>query len=117
MQSFCTFQQKYIIVVNVDHININVRVETTLTHAKEYEMIKSSIKSFKLSKKFKFNIFSNNFNSTFRISLSINHDKIMSQTLLSSFFQIFRILIKQLIRVFVVFKHRYIVVADAFIQI
>ena len=44
MQSLCTFQQKYIVATNVYHINKNIRVETSLTNAKKYNSIKSSIK-------------------------------------------------------------------------
>ena len=76
MQSFCTFQQKYIVVVNVDYININIRVETTLTNAKKYNSIKSSIKSIE---KFKFNNFNNKFNSTSRVYFSINQIVEISQ--------------------------------------
>ena len=78
MQSFCQFKQKYIVDVDVTHININIRVETTLTKAKKYKLSKSiesmikSFKSIKLFKKFKFNSFINCFNSTSRLCHSIN---------------------------------------------
>ena len=69
--SFRFFEQKYIVVADVDYINKNIRVETLLTNAKKYNSIKSSIKSIE---KLKFNIFNNKFNSTFRFRLSINQD-------------------------------------------
>ena len=61
------FRQEYFVDVDVTHIKLNIRVETSLTNAKKYELIKSSIKSFELFKKFKFNIFNNKFKSTFRV--------------------------------------------------
>ena len=76
MQSLCTFQQEYIVVVDVDYININIRVETTLTNAKKYNSIQSSIKS---TEKLKFNNFNNEFNSTSRVCFSINQIVKISQ--------------------------------------
>ena len=70
-----SFEQEYIVVASVDHIKKNIRVETSLTNARKYNSIKSSIKLFKSLKSFKklkFNIFSNKFNSTSRICFSVN---------------------------------------------
>ena len=62
-------KQKYLVDAVIDHINQDIRVETSLTNARRYESIKSSINS---TKKLKFSIFSNRFNSTLRIDFSIN---------------------------------------------
>ena len=79
--SFRFFEQEYIVVADVYHINKNIRVETSLTNARKYNSIKSSIKLFKSHKSFKklkFSIFSNKFNfnnkfnSTSRICFSVN---------------------------------------------
>ena len=82
MQLLCTSQQKYIVATNVYHINKNIRVETLLTNAKEYNSIKSLIKLFKSLKSFrklKFSIFSNKLNSTSRVCFSINQVAEISQ--------------------------------------
>ena len=82
MQSLCTSQQKYIVAANVYHINKNIRVETSLTNAKNYNSIKSLIKLFKSLKSFKklkFNIFSSRFSSTSRVCFSINQVAEISQ--------------------------------------
>ena len=71
-------ESKYLVAANIDHINKNIRVETLLTNAKEYNSIKSSIKSIEKFKSIKFNIFINCFNSIFRICFSINQNKIKS---------------------------------------
>ena len=60
-------KSKYLVVVDVDYINKNIRVEMLLTNAKEYKSIKLSIKSIE---KFRFN--NNKFNSRSRIYFSIN---------------------------------------------
>ena len=55
--------------------HIDIRVETSLTNAKNNNSIKLSIKLFKSLKSFKklkFNIFNNKFNSTSRFCFSIN---------------------------------------------
>ena len=76
-----SFEQKYIVAADVDHTNKDTRVETSLTNAKKYNSIKSSIKfSFKSLKSV---AIISSFNSTFRFSLSVNHDSIMSQMLIS----------------------------------
>ena len=75
--SFRFFEQEYIVVADVDHTKKNIRVETSLTNARKYNSIKSSIKlfkSFKLFRKFKFNVFSSKFNSTSRVCSSVNQD-------------------------------------------
>ena len=110
-----SLRQKYLVDADVIHINIDIRVETTLTKAKKYKLsksIKSMIKSFKsikLIKSLKSAVFVNSFCSTLRFSLSINHDLITSRILIavSSLLQALRALIKQLadlsnLRVFVV---------------
>ena len=38
-------KSKYLVVVDIDYINKNIRVETSLTNAKKYNSIKSLIKS------------------------------------------------------------------------
>ena len=74
------FKQKYLVDADVIHINLNIRVETTLTKTRKYKLIKSikslikSFKSIKLFKKFKFNTCINEFNSTLRLRHSINQD-------------------------------------------
>ena len=81
-KSFRSFEQEYIVVADVDHINKNIRVETSLTNTKKYNSIKSSIrlfKSLKSFKKLKFNIFSSRFNSTSRFCSSINQIAEISQ--------------------------------------
>ena len=168
-----SFKQKYFVDVDVTHTNINIRVETSLTKAKKYNLIKTSIKSFKsvnllkklkssiyidesnstsrvclsinqdvrtshialdkimsltssesiksvkLIKSLKSVVFVNSLCSTLRFSLSVNHDLVTSQTLIaiSSLLQALRALIKQLIRVFVVFEQRYLVDVGVFIDI
>ena len=62
-------KSKYFIVVDINYINRNIRVETSLTNAKRYNSNKSSIKRFK---SFKFVVFINSFNSTSRFCSSIN---------------------------------------------
>ena len=69
--SFRFFEQEYIVVADVDYINKDIRVKTSLTNARKYNSIKSSIKS---TEKLKFNIFSSKFNSTFRFRSSVNQD-------------------------------------------
>ena len=71
-------KSRYFVVADVDHINKNIRVETSLTNAKKYNSIKSSIKSTEKFKSIKFSIFINCFNSTSRICFSVNQDKIKS---------------------------------------
>ena len=73
-----SLKSKYLVVADVDHINKNIRVETSLTNAKKYNSIKSLIKSIEKFKSIKFNTFINCFNSTSRICFSINQDKIKS---------------------------------------
>ena len=70
--SFRFFEQKYIVVADVNYINKDIRVETSLTNAKKYNSIKSSIKSIEKFKSIKFSIFINCFNSIFRICFLIN---------------------------------------------
>ena len=76
MQSFCqSLRQKYLVDADVTHINLNIRVETTLTEAKEYKLIKSLIKSFKsvkLFKELKFSTCIDEFSSILRLWHSIN---------------------------------------------
>ena len=82
MQSSRFFEQEYLVDADVIHINLNIRVETTLTKTKKYKSIKSlikSIKTFKLFKSFKSIVFINSFCLTFRLSLSINQVLITSQ--------------------------------------
>ena len=69
------FEQEYIVVADVDHIKKDIRVETSLTNARKYNSIKSSIKLFKSLKSFKklkFSIFSSRLNSTSQIDFSVN---------------------------------------------
>ena len=90
-----SFKQKYLVDVDVIYINLNIRVETTLTKTKKYKSIKSikslikSFKSIKLIKSFNFNFSINCFNSKSRFCFSINQiaktlyiafDKIMNFT-------------------------------------
>ena len=69
-------KSRYFVVADVDHINKNIRVETSLTNAKKYNSIKSLIKSIE---KLKFNNFNNKFNSTSRVCFSINQIAEISQ--------------------------------------
>ena len=63
-------ESKYLVAADVDHINKDIRVETSLTNARKY----NSIKSLKSFKKLKFSIFSSRFNSTSRVCSSFNQD-------------------------------------------
>ena len=75
-------ESRYLVAADVDHINKDIRVETSLTNAKRYNSIKSSynsikssiklFKSLKSSKKLKSSIFSSRFNSTSRVCFSVN---------------------------------------------
>ena len=66
-------KSKYFVAANVNHINKNIRVETSLTNARKYNSIKSSIKSsFKSFKSFKSVVVINSFDSTFRFCSSVN---------------------------------------------
>ena len=69
-------KSKYRVAADVDYINKNIHVETSLTNAKKYNSNKSSIKRFK---SFKSVVFINSFNSTFRFCFSINQTTKISQ--------------------------------------
>ena len=69
-------KSRYRVVADVDHINKNIRVETSLTNAKKYNSNKSSIKRFK---SFKSAVSINSFNSTFRFCFSVNQTAETSQ--------------------------------------
>ena len=111
-------KSRYLVAADVDHSIKDIRVETSLTDAKKYNSIKSSIKSsIKRFKSLKFVVFINSLNSTFRFSLSVNHDSVMSQMLISisSRIDFLRALINQMIYVsinsrFRRFRQRYIAV-------
>ena len=78
--SIDSLESRYLVAANVDHINKDIRVETSLTNAKRYNSIKSSIKSIEKLKfksiksieKLKFNNFNSKLNSTSRVRFSIN---------------------------------------------
>ena len=68
-------KSRYLVAADVDHINKDIRVETSLTNAKKYNSIKSSIKfliSLKSFKSFKSAVSINSFNSTSRFCFSVN---------------------------------------------
>ena len=106
---FRFFEQKYIVVVDINYINKNIRVETSLTNAKKYNSIKLSIKRFK---SFKSVVFINSFDSTSRFCFSINQD---AKTSHIAFETNFTSLIKSKIKTRVSIdslKSRYFVAAD-----
>ena len=67
-------ESRYLVVADVDHINKDIRVETSLTNAKRYNSVKSSIKSTEKFKSIKFSTFISCFSSTSRVCFSINQD-------------------------------------------
>ena len=75
-----SFRQKYLVDADVIHINLDIRVETTLTRARKYKSIKSSIKSsIKLAdsskiKWLKSSSLTSSLCSTLRLCSSINQD-------------------------------------------
>ena len=69
-------KSKYLVVADVDHSIKNIRVETSLTNAKKYNSIKSSIKRFK---SFKSVVSINSLNSTSRFCSSVNQITEISQ--------------------------------------